>query len=310
MVGVGVVVLAAVGALRFVDTTWYPVVVAQTAGPFVVVALGLLLAVTALLRRWWLLVPVAVALTAGLVVAVPTFLSSTSPRAQIDLTVMTSNLRFGAARTDQLMDAVRFRNVDVLVVLEVTPDAVSRLDASGAHRYFSARAGQARPGSVAGTLVLSRLPLTVVSATGDGRAESTGNLQPEVTVAVGGTSVRLKAVHPGPPIPGGTERWRDGLRALTAWRERQTGPGPIVMLGDFNAAFGNPGFRQVTDGLVDAQRAAGQGWVRTWPVVGSRLPAYVQIDHVLSRGLVLVSAGQAAIHGTDHALVWASYSAP
>ena len=42
-------------------------------------------------------------------------------------------------------------------------------------------------------------------------------------------------------------------------------------------------------------------------LVGRRIGPYVQIDHV-GRGLTLVAAGQVAVHGTDHALVWGSYA--
>ena len=80
------------------------------------------------------------------------------------------------------------------------------------------------------------------------------------------------------------------------------------MAGDFNAAFGHPGFRDLAAGLDDAQRTDGQGWVRTWPFAGNRLPAFVQLDHLLSRGLTVVAAGQVAVNRADHAAVWASYA--
>ena len=41
---------------------------------------------------------------------------------------------------------------------------------------------------------------------------------------------------------------------------------PLVLAGDFNASADHPGYRQVADGLVDAHRAVGAGWVRTWPL--------------------------------------------
>lgn len=110
------------------------------------------------------------------------------------------------------------------------------------------------------------------------------------------------------PLAGETGEWRGGLRHLAQWRGEQPADEPLVLVGDFNASFGHPGFRSVASGLVDAQRANGGGWVRTWPFVGSRLPPYVQLDHVLSRGLVLMDAGQEAIHGTDHAIVWGAYA--
>ena len=34
---------------------------------------------------------------------------------------------------------------------------------------------------------------------------------------------------------------------------------------------------------------------------------FVQIDHILARGLTVTGAGSEVIAGTDHALVWASW---
>jgi hypothetical protein len=43
-------------------------------------------------------------------------------------------------------------------------------------------------------------------------------------------------------------------------------------------------------------------------MAGHRVPPYVQLGHLLSRELTVVTAGQVAVHGTDHAIVWASYA--
>ena len=268
----------------------------------------LLLAVaTALLRRWWVLVPVVVALAVVGALVAPAFERSNSPDAVRDLTVMASNLRVGLARSEQLMDAVRFRAVDVLVLTEVTPEAIVRLDAQGADSYFPHRAGEPAEVGYAGTMVLSRYPLRQVAADLGGSP----NRQPEVVVTtLSGAELRVQTAHSAAPLSGQTQQWRDGLLALQQWRERQAGTGPIVMAGDFNASFAHPAFRAVADGMQDAQRATGSGWVRTWPYAGSRVPPFVQLDHVLSRGLTVIDSGQVALNGTDHAAVWGSYALP
>ncbi|TQM62728.1 endonuclease/exonuclease/phosphatase family protein [Humibacillus xanthopallidus] len=298
--------LVAVGALRWVDTTAYPVVVLQTAAPFVAIGLLLLTVLTAALRRWWVLLPVGVALVVAATQVAPAFVSHASPDATRDLTVMSSNLRVGRAQPTQLMDAVRFHAVDVLVLTEVTPSALEGLRREGADSYFPQRAGEAEVDGYAGTMVLSRYPLREVSADLGGSP----NRQPEVVVTVDGVDLRVQTAHPAAPIPGQTAEWRAGLRALQAWKERQTETGPILLVGDFNSSSAHPGFRAVADGLDDAQRTTGSGWVRTWPYAGSRLPPFVQLDHVLSRGLTVIDSGQVAMNGTDHAAVWGSYALP
>ncbi|MDN5789768.1 MAG: endonuclease/exonuclease/phosphatase family protein [Micrococcales bacterium] len=305
-IGAVLVVLVLVGAARWIDTTARPIVIAQTGGPFVVVGLGLLFAVTVLLRRWWMLAPVAVVLSVALTQAVPTFLASTHPEAQRVMTVMSSNLDYGQANAEQLMAAVRARAADVLVLIEATPDAVRRLEDAGLDDVMPHHVGAARAENATVTLVYSRYPMSAVVA--DTAAETTPGTAPEVTLDVLGAPVRLKAVHVMPPLAGDTVRWRAGLSDLAQWRGRQPATERLVLVGDFNAGFGHPGFRDVVGELTDAQRANGGGWVRTWPFVGHRMPPFVALDHVLSRGLVPMDAGQEAIHGTDHAIVWGAYA--
>ena len=301
---VALVGLLAVASLRWLDTTVYPVVVLQTTTPLVVIGLVLLAVAAMLLRRWVMAVPIVVAAVVALAVAAPAWSSSTQPKAEPDLTVMSANLHEGHANPQQLMDAVRYHAVDVLVLLEATPEAVTDLDAAGARKFFTQRAGAAREG-VIGTLVLSRYPLTELDK---GAGSVSYSLQPvvEVTTPVG--RVRLRAVHPPPPLRYQTDRWHAGLAALTTWVHQQPTSEPLVLAGDFNSSSGHPVFRRLAEGLVDAQVAAGNGWVRTWPFEGHRIPPYVALDHQLSRGLVVVDAGQVAFNRTDHAAVWASYS--
>lgn len=302
------VVLVAAGALRWVDSTAYVVVVLQTTGPLVVVGLMLLTVATLLLRRWRMLLPVGVALAVAATVAAPAFEATTTPKADHDLTVMTANVWIGSANADQLMEAVRYHSVDVLVLTEATPAMLRRLDEAGASDYFTRREGVARAGTFSGTIVLSRFPVSVRDLGADPARQHTPSVQPELDVTTPRGKVRLKVAHPTAPVQGDTGEWRAGLRALQAWVQGAGTGEPVVMAGDFNACFGHPGFRDLADGLVDAQRADGEGWVRTWPFAGQRVPAYVQLDHLLSRGLTVVDAGQVAYNHADHAAVWASYT--
>ncbi|GAA6526582.1 endonuclease/exonuclease/phosphatase family protein [Intrasporangium sp. DVR] len=309
--GIAVVLvgLVAVGAARWVDSTAQPVVILQTGGPFVAIGLLLLLVATALLRRWWLLLPIGAAVAVAASIALPGWFAHTSPDAPRDLTVMAANLSYGRADPDQVADAVRARLVDVLVATEITPDALAALEGAGLDGWFIEQVGEPRPDSSTGTVIFSRFPLT--ETTGDDPVDAhTPSLQPEVVVDVSGTSVRVKAVHVTAPLSGDTQEWRAGLRALATWRDRQDPDEPLLLAGDFNAGPGHPSFRHAAAGLDDAHQVAGLGWVRTWPVVGRRLPPYIQLDHLLSRGLRVVEAGQVAVHGTDHAIVWAAYAVP
>lgn len=50
-------------------------------------------------------------------------------------------------------------------------------------------------------------------------------------------------------------------------------------------------------------------WRPTWPQ-GSRIPPFVQIDHVLARGFAVADEGIVHVPGTDHAGVTATLRRP
>jgi len=132
--------------------------------------------------------------------------------------------------------------------------------------------------------------------------------QPIVSIRRSSGQVALRAVHSLPPSPSETTQWRSGLADLQAWRELQPVNQPLVMAGDFNSSQSHPGFRQVAETMADAHRAAGQGWAPTWPQGRRVIRPFIQLDHVLVRGLGVVDAGVVHVPGTDHAAVWARLS--
>ena len=224
---------------------------------------------------------------------------------------MASNLQFGGADPVALTGAVRVRGVDVLVLLEVTPSAVDRLRDAGLEHDLPYVVGHPRPGAD-GTMIRSHYPLTELpTPTFPGEVNLS---QPVARVELPGSAagaapraVLIRAVHPMPPTDPNLAFWRQSLDGLATWARSQPDGIPLVLAGDFNASADHPGYRQVADGLVDAHEAAGSGWVRTWPIGRRVIPPFVQIDHVLAKGLTVTGAGSEVIPGTDHALVWASW---
>ncbi|UGQ09938.1 endonuclease/exonuclease/phosphatase family protein [Yinghuangia sp. ASG 101] len=70
----------------------------------------------------------------------------------------------------------------------------------------------------------------------------------------------------------------------------------VVVLGDLNGTVDDRGLEPLTDGLTDAQEAAGGGFGFTWP---ASFPM-AAIDHVLVRGLDTVSAKVLPKTPSDH----------
>jgi endonuclease/exonuclease/phosphatase (EEP) superfamily protein YafD len=220
------------------------------------------------------------------------------------LRVMTSNLRLGQADAHQVVDVAVDRGVDVLVLEEVTPQALAGLRAAGIRHAFAHAAGQAEPGP-AGTMVFSTDPL------GNARRLDTRFGGYEMDVRVPGDSVRLLAVHPRPPI-GDALAWRADQRAV---RQAARGTaGQTMIVGDFNATMDHAPLRELVGrGYDDAATEARSGWQPTWPSAGvvSRLgvavPSVIPIDHVfLGGGLRALRTESVTIDGTDHRALVAS----
>ncbi|GAA1874750.1 endonuclease/exonuclease/phosphatase family protein [Lapillicoccus jejuensis] len=229
------------------------------------------------------------------------YLRRTVPPGPGALTVMSANLEFGQADATQVVAAVQAHDVAVLVLLEVTPDAVRRLSAAGLDGLLPATAGSAEPGAE-GSLVRSRWPLTAL-ADGDGPAGTPSAFrQPLVRVQRPGAPFVLQAVHPLPPTAW-EPQWRTSLTRLAELRRARPTDEPLVLAGDFNATDDHPLFRRVADGMSDVARDAGEGWAPTWPQ-DADVPPFARIDHVLVRGFSTVAAGTVHLDGTDHAAAW------
>lgn len=297
-------------ATRWVDLPWWPVAVVQSVVPAAGIAVLAATVTTVLLRRRRMRWVGAVASALVLLVAVP---GSWPWRAVTPgggrLVVLSSNLEFGQGDPGQLLALVRAQQVDVLVLLELTPSAREALLAAGLDALLPHEVGQTRPGAD-GTVIRSRYPLTALDGVVLPKGRRDLN-QPAARVAAPSGPITVLAVHPYPPSnPGSMPHWQAGLEAIGVWAQGQSRGIPVVLAGDFNASSDHPAFRSATTGFVDAHAASGAGWVRTWPQE-SRVPPFVQLDHVLARDLGgVLSVGAAVVPGSDHAAVWAAWAVP
>ena len=209
------------------------------------------------------------------------------------LVVMSSNMHIGDADADAIARLVRAHRVDVLSLQELTPEAVARLDGAGIDRMLPARVLAARAGP-SGSGLMARRGLARIG--GDDPAR---HAQPEAAFALaGGGALRIKAVHPVPPISGpGTAAWRRELRGLPG---PSAGRVPRLLVGDFNATLDHREIRRLlTRGFYDAADATGDGLSATWPV-GRSLPM-ITIDHVLVPRAVRVRRVRVYdVPGSDH----------
>jgi endonuclease/exonuclease/phosphatase (EEP) superfamily protein YafD len=303
VLGLALVVLTVAFALRWVDITTREIAAVQAVVPITgagVVVLTLL-ALVCRMRRVALVgaVPSAVAV----VLAVASFGLTATPSAggSETVTLLSSNLEFGGANADDVVKGVRDHQADVVVLVELTPQALTRLKAAGLDEELPYVVGHAEAGT-SGAEIRSRWPLTLI----DPGKGVDGSLfwEPYALVQRPGGAFRVKTIHTRQPIVS-ARGWARDLDRIHAWQLAQPADQPLLLAGDFNASQSHPAFRAMLDGLTDAHRATGGGWVRTWPQ-GRRIPPFVHLDHVLGRGITALEAGVTPVRGTDHAAVWAT----
>ncbi|MFX0538191.1 endonuclease/exonuclease/phosphatase family protein [Ornithinimicrobium sp. Y1847] len=260
-----------------------------------------LLLCTVVLRRWLLVLSVLALGMVHLAIAIPWWIDQGIDESEDDLIVAAINLEYGRGSMDDVEALVQRHHVDVLVLIEATPATARALESSTLADDLPHRSGEVSP-DASGTLVLTRAPH-------EARESPPGFVFGQEIVDLG-SDVTVVAAHTFPPVGSSTQVWREELRTLGRGIEDEPTRG-LVVLGDLNASTGHPALRELMteQRLEAAHRVAGQGWVRTWPR-NSQIPPFVQIDHVLVRGLDVVDAGTWPVADTDHLAVWARLAAP
>ena len=234
VLGLALVVLTVAFAMRWVDVATREVAAVQAAVPITGagVVVVTLLALVCGLRRLALVgaVPGAVAV----VLAVASFGLTAAPSGggAETVTVLSSNLEFGGGNADDVVKGVRDHQADVVVLVALTPQAVTRLLDSRSGRGTALRRrprGSRDHGS--------RDPQPVAAEPhrrGQG-SRRLAVLEPHPLVARPAGAFRVKAVHTRQPIVS-ARGWERDLDRLHTWQLAQPTDQPLVMAGDFNAS--------------------------------------------------------------------------
>ncbi|GAA3694385.1 hypothetical protein GCM10022204_07760 [Microlunatus aurantiacus] len=234
---------------------------------------------------------VLVGLLAALAWQGPAWVPNDRPVATDPLTVVSLNVRAGAA--DPAIVAEAARGADVVAFVEASPSWVEALPAAfreelpygvGAPLQFDS-----------GSVIFSRYPITSSEAL---PASSFQQWSAVVDTPQLGP-LRVVAVHPCNPFcgPGLWSTEHTELRQYVA-RLDDT---PTVVAGDFNAVDDHGPMRDLyADGWRSAADLAGSGFVRTYPA-DRRFPPLIGIDHVLvDAPLTATSLQTFEVPGTDH----------
>jgi endonuclease/exonuclease/phosphatase family metal-dependent hydrolase len=206
------------------------------------------------------------------------------------ITVMNANLYEGRANAEEVVNAVRDNHVDILVLEEITPDLLARMDAAGLAELLPDRVGEPDY-MVAGTMILANRPLTDhvrLRTTFQGWEAKYGTLT-------------VLGVHPVAPVdPSG---WRADHATILKQAEADHAD---LIVGDMNATPDHDVMRRLDDaGFRDAGEVSNEGWQPTWPAnhvgVLPLLPPLVRIDHVLvGDSMASLGTHTVDIEGSDH----------
>ncbi|MCU1677088.1 MAG: endonuclease, partial [Frankiales bacterium] len=193
----------------------------------------------------------------------------------------------------------------VVALQEVTPDALTRLDAAGMGNAFPSSVRAPATGAT-GVALFSRRAVTepVVVA-----GWPMGAVSARIERGAGIPGLTLFSVHVPAPWPWTDGGWRGQLAAMPNLFSVISGP--LVVAGDFNATLDHAPFRSALEGagLTDAARAAGAGWLPTFPA-DRPFPPVIAIDHVLVRDASAVLATTTTVTGTDHRALVATLTLP
>ncbi|MGI5287132.1 endonuclease/exonuclease/phosphatase family protein [Nonomuraea polychroma] len=217
--------------------------------------------------------------------------------------VMTINMLFGRADIETIMKLVREFDPDVLSTQELTPGAVSDLDAAGLKELMPHRVLEDE-WSAGGSGLYSKHPMEQLPDV----VPPVGHKMPAALVSLpGGNPIEFVDVHPYPPIGPNVVQWNDALAALPS-----ASPGRVrILAGDFNASLDHAAMRKLLDrGYKDAADQVGAGLIPTWPA-NRRMPPIITIDHVLVDQRVGVrEVSVRDVPGTDHRAVLAELTVP
>jgi endonuclease/exonuclease/phosphatase (EEP) superfamily protein YafD len=254
-------------------------------------------------RRWWLGAAAGVIVVAQLAFVAPELLAAApvpawtrhAPVVRVFDANIDKNLQFETG----YVRAIDQDRPDVITLEEFTPLALQSMVASGVLASFPYRCVAPSYGAT-GFLIASRLRLTgcqVRTVFWDGfRAP----YMVEATLRSPGGPVALRLVHSLAPFPA---YWREWTAVLSAVGRsvRASGDSRMLMVGDFNATWGNRGFvALLDDGLTDGAAARSKAIDMTWPN-GAVVPPFVRIDHVLTGPhLAVTEIAARPGFGSDH----------
>ena len=217
---------------------------------------------------------------------------------------MAANLELGRADLDALAAAVREQDVDVLVLLELTPEAADALAAAGLDDLLPEQ--ELRPGARTGRLRCAE----PVPAASERHVPPSRFAQPAVEVGTDQGPVLVRAAHPTPPVRFPV-LWHEELGDLAGWASGEHDQDtPVVLAGDLNSSQDHPAFRRLTAVHDRRPRGARSGLGAAPGRRAARCHRSSSSTTCSSTACRWSTPARSRLPRTDHAAVWARFGAP
>ena len=260
-------------------------------------------AVALIARRWWLAAAAVVIIAAQAAFAAPELLAAAPVPAWARhapvVRVFDANVDKSRHFQAGYVRAIKQDRPDLITLEELTPRALQAMAGSGVLAGFPYRCAAPAWGAD-GFLIASRLRLTGCQVRTVIYQDPWTPYMIAATLWTPGGPVALRLVHTLAPFP---STWRDWSAALADVGQsvRASGDSRMLMVGDFNATWGNSAFTALLhDGLTDGAAARGKAADMTWPN-GAVVPPFVRIDHVLTgTHLTVTQITTGPGFGSDH----------
>jgi len=296
-----VAALALVAGMRvFAWDRFYPFALLNTVTVFVYLP-AWIVAVVAVIGRRFVLAAVALVIVVLQVVFLLPELTASGPvpswaaRAPT-IRLMDANVSIFNHSMDGYVAQIEQTRPDLVTMEEATPRQVDQLERAGSLKGLPYRFEVYR-GDQKAFLVASKYPLS------DSRVVffEDAPLIVQIVVHLPSGNQALWVVHTSAPLPNAFTQWQGQLAAI-ARSVRAHGPRGLLLVGDFNATWGNKGFRTILDaGMTDGAAARGHAFDMTWTQREPPLPPIARIDHVLTGPGVAVTQIETEVGpGSDH----------
>lgn len=210
--------------------------------------------------------------------------------------LVTANLLCSNPDVSRLADEIADEDADIVLVQEVTPEALAGLRGSRLWTAYPHRRVAPRPG-YHGAATFSRLPVVF-----DEVLDVAGSPMLRTDLATPCGRLRVVNVHTVAPLTREqARRWERQMAWLGAFADADASP--AILAGDFNATGDHLPFRRLVRGrLSDAFDAVGRGPGATWPVGHRFVPPLLRLDHVLfGEDIGVGSLRTVRSVGSDHA---------